>query len=273
MMTETTLDTKIYRELAERLEESERTRVQIRPFSIEYPDYTIPDAYGVQAEWMKIKLADGKRTIKGHKIGLTSRAMQMSAGIETPDSGVLLDNMMLYDGAELSMSKLIVPKVEVELGFMLGRDLRGPDCTIFDVLDAAEYVVPTLEIIDSRFYLKDPETGKGRTVIDTISDNACNAYVVIGGTPVKPSSIDLRWASAICYQNSIIQETGVAAAVLGHPAYGISWLANRMATNGDFLKKGQFVLAGSFTRPVFAKAGDTFFVDYGPLGTICCSFK
>jgi 2-oxo-hept-3-ene-1,7-dioate hydratase len=269
----TTLDAATYANLAARLEESERSGVQIRPYSIDYPSFTMDDAYAIQSEWMKIKLDDPKRSIKGYKIGLTSRAMQMSAGIDTPDSGVLLDNMMFNDGAEFSMDSLIVPKVEVELGFMLGKDLKGPDVTIFDVLDAAEYVVPALEIIDSRFYLKDPETGKGRKVIDTISDNACNCGVVIGGTPVKPSSIDLRWVSAICYQNGVIQETGVSAGVLGHPASGISWLANRIAGQGEQLKKGHFVLAGSFTRPIFANKGDVFNVEYGPLGTITCRFN
>lgn len=270
----TTIDARTATELAQRLEESERTRVQIRPFSIEYPDFSFDDAYLVQDEWMKIKLADPARSIAGHKIGLTSRAMQMSAGIDTPDSGVLLDNMMAWDGAEFSMDELIVPKIEVELGFMLGKDLTGANCTIFDVLNAAEYVVPALEVIDSRFYLQDKETGLGRKVVDTISDNACNAYVVAGGCPVRPSKVDLRWAGAILYQNAVIQESGVAAAVLGHPANGICWLANRMAaTNGDYLKAGQFVLAGSFTRPVFAKRGDVFHVDYGPLGAVTCTFK
>jgi len=270
----TTIDSATAAKLAARLEASERSRVQIRPFSIEYPDFTFDDAYMVQEEWMKLKLADPARSIAGHKIGLTSRAMQMSAGIDTPDSGVLLDNMLAWDGVEFSMDQLIVPKVEVELGFMLGKDLSGPNCTIFDVLSAAEYVVPALEIIDSRFYLRDEETGLGRKVVDTISDNACNAYVVIGGCPTKPSDIDLRWAGAILYQNAVIQESGIAAAVLGHPANGISWLANRMAlTNGDVLKAGQFVLAGSFTRPVFAQKGDVFHVDYGKLGAVTCTFR
>lgn len=268
----TTLDPSTYKKLAAQLEESEVTRKQIRPYSIDHPGFTMDDAYAVQSEWMKIKLSDPRRSVHGYKIGLTSRAMQVSAGINTPDSGLLLDNMFYYDGAELPTDSLIVPKVEVELGFMLGQDLRGPNCTIFDVLSAAEYVVPTLEIIDSRFYLQDPETGKGRKVIDTISDNACNAALVIGGTPVKPSSVDLRWISAICYQNGVIQESGVAAAVLGHPANGISWLANRIAGTGDYLKKGHFVMAGSFTRPLFAKKGDVFHVEYGSLGSITCRF-
>jgi 2-oxo-hept-3-ene-1,7-dioate hydratase len=180
--------------------------------------------------------------------------------------------MFLYDGCELRADSLIFPRVEVELGFMLGRDLRGPHCTIFDVLDAADYVVPTLEIIDTRFQMKDEVTGAGRKVFDTIADNACNAYLVIGGTPVRPASIDLRWAGAIMMQNGTIQETGLAAGVLGHPANGIVWLANRIAAQGEYLHKGQFVMAGSFTRPYPAVAGDTFTVDYGRLGTVSIRF-
>ncbi|REE07413.1 2-oxohept-3-enedioate hydratase [Paraburkholderia sp. BL27I4N3] len=270
---ETTLDPNMIAQLAQQLEDSERTREQIRPYSIDFPRYTIADAYAVQAEWMKLKLADGKRTVKGHKIGLTSRAMQVSAGINEPDSGVLLDNMLLYDGAEISMDTLIVPKVEVELAFILKRDLEGPDCTIFDVLDATDYVVPALEIIDSRFYLQDPETKLGRKVVDTISDNACNAALVMGGRPVKPTEVDLRWVSALCYRNVVIEESGVAAAVLNHPANGVAWLANKIAANGEKLRAGQVVLAGSFTRPIFAKAGDVFHVDYGTLGSISCRFN
>ena len=166
--------------LAAQLEESERSRVQIRPFSIEDPDFTFDDAYSVQAEWMKIKLADTRRSVVGHKIGLTSRAMQMSAGIDTPDSGVLLDNMLRYDGAAFKMDELIVPKVEVELGFMLGRDLKGPNCTQFDVLSAADYVVPALEIIDARIEQFDRDSRAPRKVFDTIADFAANAGIVVG---------------------------------------------------------------------------------------------
>ena len=260
------------RKIAAQLEQAEQTRQQIRPASCEYPGFNMDDAYAVQAEWIRLKLAGGRRTVKGYKIGLTSRAMQMSSNIDTPDSGVLLDDMFLYDGCDVPAGRLIMPRIEVELGFMLGRDLRGPGCTIFDVLDAADYVVPTLEIIDVRFCMTDPVTGAGRKVFDTIADNACNAFLVIGGTPVKPASIDLRWVGAIMYQNGVVQETGVSAGVLGHPANGIVWLANRIAGQGEYLKAGQFVMAGSFTRPLFAKPGDVFTVDYGRLGCVNCRF-
>ena len=273
-MSTTQFDSATLRRLAQQLEDSERTHVQIRPYSIEHENFSIADAYAVQAAWVKLKLDSGQRSVKGHKIGLTSRAMQTNSGINEPDSGILLDNMFYYDGAEIPMSTLIMPRIEVELAFMLGRDLKGPDCTIFQVLDAADYVIPALEIIDSRFYMTpDPVTKKTRKVMDTIADNACNAAIVMGGRPVKPNEHDLRWVSALLYKNAVIEESGVAAAVLNHPANGIAWLANKIAPNGEHLKKGQIVLAGSFTRPVFANAGDVFHVDYGPLGSISCQFK
>ena len=266
------LDADTIRQIAARLEQAEVSRKSIRPVSAEYPGVTMDDAYAIQAEWMRQKLADGQRSVRGHKIGLTSRAMQKSSNIDTPDSGVLLDNMFYWDCAEIPFDRFILPRIEVELGFRMARDLSGPDCTLFDVLDAVDYVVPCLELIDVRCAMQDPVTGQGRKVFDTIADNACNAAVIIGGTPLRPRDIDLRWASAILYQNGAVEETGVAAGVLGHPATGLVWLANRMAQYGDGLKKGQFVLAGSFTRPVFVKRGDVLNVEYNTLGTVSCRF-
>jgi 2-oxo-hept-3-ene-1,7-dioate hydratase len=218
-----------------------------------------------------LKLAEGRK-LKGHKIGLTSKAMQNSSQIDEPDYGALLDDMFVQDGSDIPMSRFILPRVEVELGFVLGKRLQGPNCTIFDVLSATEYVIPALEIIDARIEQFDRETKAPRKVFDTISDNAANAAVVMGGRPVKPMDVDLRWVSAICYRNGVIEESGVAAAVLNHPANGVAWLANKLAPHGEALEAGEFILGGSFTRPVAARAGDTFQVDYGPLGAIACRF-
>jgi 2-oxo-hept-3-ene-1,7-dioate hydratase len=163
--------------------------------------------------------------------------------------------------------------VEVELAFVLSKTLQGPDCTIFDVLNATDYVVPAIEIIDARIHQIDPETKVTRKVFDTISDNAANAALVIGGRPFKPLDADLRWISAICWRNGQIEESGVAAAVLNHPANGVAWLANKLALHNVSLCAGEVILGGSFTRPVTAKQGDTFHVDYGPYGSISCYFK
>ncbi|BBF84264.1 2-oxo-hepta-3-ene-1,7-dioic acid hydratase [Aquitalea magnusonii] len=256
---------------ARRLHQAEQQREQIRQISLDYPDITIEDAYAIQRCWVEMKLAEG-RTIKGHKIGLTSRAMQMSSQINEPDYGTLLDDMFFNDGSDIPTSRFIVPRVEVELAFILGKELKGPDITLFDVYQATDFVIPALEIIDARSQSIDPTSGRPRKVFDTISDNAANAGVVMGGRPVKPSELDLRWVSALMYRNGVIEESGVAAAVLNHPANGVAWLANKLAPFDVSLKPGQVILGGSFTRPVPARAGDTFHVDYGPLGAISCRF-
>jgi 2-oxo-hept-3-ene-1,7-dioate hydratase len=258
-------------DLAARLDTAERTNTQIRQFSLEFPDMTIEDAYAVQKSWVDLKLRRG-RVIKGHKIGLTSKAMQYSSNIDEPDYGSLLDDMFFGDGSELPMSRFIVPRLEVELAFVLGKPLRGPGCTIFDVLNAVDYVTPAVEIIDARIHQVDPDTKVTRKVTDTISDNAANAALVLGGRPFKPLEADMRWISALCYRNGVIEESGVAAAVLNHPANGVAWLANKLAPHGVELQAGEIILGGSFTRPVPARKGDTFHVDYGAFGSISCCF-
>ena len=258
-------------EAAHRIHVAERTGTQIRQLSLQYPGMTIEDAYAVQRQWVTVKIAEGRK-LRGHKVGLTSRAMQASSQISEPDFGDLLDDMFYDSGADLPMTRFIVPRVEVELAFVLGKPLRGPGVTVFDVLDATDYVIPALEIIDARIQQIDPETKVPRRVMDTISDNAANAAVVTGGRPVRPLDIDLRWVAALLYKNGTIEESGVAAAVLNHPANGLVWLANKLSQYGVGLMAGQIILGGSFTRPVAAAAGDLIHVDYGQLGSITCRF-
>lgn len=265
------LDETLIRELALRLDAAERDGKQIRQFSLDYPAIAIADAYAIQSAWVAHKVAGG-RGIRGHKVGLTSRAMQMSSQIDEPDYGVLLDDMFFADGTDIPMSRFIVPRVEVELAFILGKELRGPHCTIFDVIAATDYVTPAIEIIDARLHHVDPETKTPRKVFDTISDNAANAGLVLGGRPIRPLDVDLRWVAALLHRNGVIEESGVAAAVLNHPANGVAWLANKLHPFDVTLEPGQVILGGSFTRPVPARAGDTFHVDYGPLGSIACRF-
>lgn len=257
--------------LARRLDAAERDRVQIGQFSLDHPEMTIEDAYAIQRCWVDTKIAAGRRLI-GHKIGLTSRAMQRAGNITEPDYGALLDDMLLSDGQDIAFSRFIEPRVEVELAFILKKDLAGPNLTIFEVLEAIEYVVPALEIIDARIQRIDPQTGATRKVLDTISDNAANAAIILGGRPVKPDTIDMRWVSALLYRNGVIEESGVAAAVLNHPANGAVWLANKLAPFGVTLKAGEIILGGSFTAPVPIAPGDTFHADYGPLGAIAVRF-
>lgn len=257
--------------LARELHQAEQSREQTRQLSLRYPEITIEDAYAIQREWVAAKIAEG-RSLKGHKIGLTSKAMQASSQIDEPDYGALLDDMFFTDGSDIPVDRFIVPRVEVELAFVLAKPLRGPNCTLFDVYNATDYIIPALEIIDARCHGIDPQTQRPRKVFDTISDNAANAGVVLGGRPIKPDALDLRWISALMYRNGVIEESGVAAAVLNHPANGVAWLANKLAPHDVELMPGQIILGGSFTRPVAARKGDTFHVDYGVMGAISCRF-
>ena len=265
------LDSATIKRLAERLDEAERSKKLVPMFTREYPDLTIEDAYAIQRAWTALQLSRG-RVVKGHKIGLTSKAMQNAVGIAEPDYGVLFADMFYSDATEIPFDRFHAPRIEVELAFVLKAPLRGPDCTIFDVLNATDYVTPALEILETRMHRVDPETKQIRKAMDTISDNAANAALVVGGRPFRPLEADLRWIGALLFRNGQIEETGLAAGVLNHPANGIAWLANRLAPHDEHLAAGEVVLAGSFTRPVDVRRGDTFHADYGPFGSVSCQF-
>jgi 2-oxo-hept-3-ene-1,7-dioate hydratase len=257
--------------LARRLYEARKSRTQLRHFSREYPGMTVQDGYAIQSEWVKLEQADG-HSIRGRKIGLTSRAMQMASQITEPDYAPLMDDMFFETGGDVPFERFIAPRVEVELAFVLGRPLKGPGVTLFQVLQATDYVTPALEIIDARIEQFDRETKAPRKVFDTISDFAACAGIVLGGRPVKPDAVDLRWVGALLYKNAVIEETGLAAAVLNHPATGVAWLANKIAPYGEQLDAGDIILGGSFTRPTQALRGDVLQADYGPLGAISLRF-
>jgi len=257
--------------LARQLYDARKARTPLRHFSKAHPGMTVADGYAVQRAWVALEMADG-RTIRGRKIGLTSRAMQQASQIDEPDYAPLMDDMFFAAGGDIPIDRFIAPRVEVELAFVLGRPLKGPGVTLFDVLSATDYVTPAVEIIDARIEQFDRETRAMRKVTDTISDFAANAGIVTGGRPVRPTDIDLRWAGALLHKNGVIEETGLAAGVLNHPANGVAWLANKIAPYDESLRAGDVVLAGSFTRPVNAVRGDGFHVDFGRLGSIAFRF-
>jgi 2-oxo-hept-3-ene-1,7-dioate hydratase len=243
---------------------AEKQRKQAVQLSTTWPSITIDDAYAISTLVANRKIKAGAKLI-GHKVGLTSKAMQRSSQINEPDFGYLLDTMMIADGASVAHENFCLPRVEVELAFVMGKELRGPGVGLTDVLRATEYVVPALEIVDAR--LQDQ-----RKIFDTVSDNGAAAGLVVGGRPVGPNEVDLRWVGGIMYRNAEIEETGLAAAVLGHPALGVAWLANKLGQHGTPLEPGHLVLAGSFTRVVFARKGDTLHADFGALGGIALQF-
>ncbi len=267
-------DDSLIQQLAAELNQSEKSGVQIEHFSKRFPGMTIEDGYRINRAWMALKLAEGHQ-VMGHKIGLTSRAMQQASQIDEPDYGTLLEHMRYTctpgQVLDIPVKNFIAPRVEVELAFVLKHELRGPDVTVAQVLAATDYVTPAIEIIDSRIEQFDRHTKVMRKVFDTISDNAANAGIVLGGAHVDPHTTNLPWCGAVLRQNGVVEETGLAAGVQGDPAIGVAWLANKLAPWGEHLHAGEVVLAGSFTRPVGAKVGDVFEADYGPLG--CLQFR
>ncbi|QAY58912.1 2-oxo-hepta-3-ene-1,7-dioic acid hydratase [Microbacterium protaetiae] len=259
------LDPEVIAQLADELAEADRTKSVIPRITARFPDATIEDSYAIQGVWRDTMLASGRRLV-GRKIGLTSKAMQQATGISEPDYGVMFDDTVYDTGAVIEYDRFSNVRIEVELAFVLNRPLEGPHCTLFDVLRATEYVTPALEVLNSHIELE------GRTIVDTISDNAAYGAMVIGGIPMRPDQIDLRWVAAMLYRNEQIEETGVAAGVLNHPATGVAWLANKFHQHGARLEAGEIILAGSFTRPMWVQRGDSVLCDYGKMGTLTCRF-
>lgn len=252
------------REGAEAILRAERDRKPIPQLSKTYPAMEIEDAYRVQDIWAQARIAKGARVV-GHKIGLTSRAMQMASKMTEPDYGRILDDALYNDGAQIPIDTFIKPRLEVELAFVMGEELAGPGIRTFDVMRATEFIVPALEIIDYR-------TEVPRAIVDTIADNAAFGAIVVGGRVLCPMDVDIRWVAATLSKNGIIEESGVSAAIMGHPASGVAWLVNKLHVVGTKLEKGQVVLAGSFTRPIDLVKGDVVHADYGPLGAIGVGF-
>lgn len=252
--------------LAAELDRADRQRTVIPRITARHPEATVEDSYAIQGVWRDRKIAAGRRLV-GRKIGLTSKAMQSATGITEPDYGVIFDDTVWPNGAVVPFDDFCNVRIEVELAFVLAAPLQGPHCSVFDVLRAAEYVVPALEILNSHIELD------GRTIVDTIADNAAYGGLVLGGNPTRTDAVDLRWVSALLYRNETIEETGVAAGVLNHPATGVAWLANKLHQHGARLEAGEVILAGSFTRPVWVSRGDSVLCDYADMGTISCSFQ
>lgn len=257
---------------ADALFRAEQTRVQTGLLSLAYPGMDMVDAYAVQAALVEQKKTAGGK-IKGWKIGLTSKAMQDALKIDIPDSGVLFDDMFFENGSTVPKGRFIQPRVEAEIAFVLNQTLEGPKVTREDVIDATDYVVASLEILDTRILRQDPKTGDMRNVFDTISDNAANAGIVLGTKHHDAAMHDLRWVGAIVSKNGEVEETGLGAGVLNDPVMGIVWLANRLSHYGDKLSAGDVVLSGSFIRPIETTFGSEITADFGSFGRVSISFE
>jgi len=249
---------------------AEATRSQIGLLSRRHPGMTLDEAYAIQSAQMAQKLAQGRRII-GWKIGLTSKVMQDALGIDTPDSGVLYDDMWFETGSTVPPGRFIQPRVEAEIAFVMKAPLDG-DVTRADVLAATEAVAPALEILDTRILRVDPETKRPRVIVDTVSDNAANAGIVLGSERHAPGTQDLRWTGAIVRRNGAVEATGLGAAVLDDPVMGIVWLARRMHRYGQRIEAGQVILSGSFIAPLECPPGTVIEADFGRFGSVSIAF-
>ena len=251
--------------------EAERTGEQIGLLSLRHPEMTMDDAYTIQMALIQQKLAAG-RTITGWKIGLTSKAMQAALGIDIPDSGVLFDDMLFDNGTTVPAGRFIQPRIEVEIAFVMKKPLAGETVTREDVIAATDYVAPAIEILDTRILRQDPKSGRTRSVVDTISDNAANAGIVLGAERHPADAVDLRWVGAIVTRNGEVEETGLGAGVLNDPVESVVWLARRMAGYGQKIEAGHVILSGSFIRPLECPTGTQIEADFGTFGSVGISF-
>ncbi|XNQ56141.1 fumarylacetoacetate hydrolase family protein [Agrococcus sp. 1P02AA] len=252
--------------MADELAEATRSRGTIERISTRFPAATIEDSYAIQRIWRARREQGGARLV-GRKIGLTSKAMQLATGITEPDYGVIFADQAYASGASVEHDQWSNVRVEVELAFVLRSPLEGEGLTVDDVLDATEIVVPALEILDSHIELE------GRTIVDTISDNAALGAIVVGEHEIGPRDRDLSWVGSLCLVNDEIIETGVSGGVLGNPALGVAWLAGKLAQHGDRLEAGELILAGSFTRPVWVQPGDVVRAEFQDMGMVEVRFR
>jgi 2-keto-4-pentenoate hydratase len=247
---------------ADNLWEAEQTSEWAQPLSVLFPEADVGDAYRVGLAVRDIKLANG-RTVKGHKIGLTSKAMRDLTGATEPDYGFMFDNWFVLEGSTVQRSAMNRPLVEVELAFVMGQELKGPAINAADVIRATDFVLPALEIVDSRY------KGRGNNMlVDSISDAASCGFVVLGGNPVKLTDVDVRRLSASLSINGQVMESGSASAVMGNPINSVVWLANKLLEFDVAMQPGDVILSGSFVKAIPFGAGDTIIALYDKLGEI-----
>jgi 2-keto-4-pentenoate hydratase len=253
-------------ELAADLAQAERSREPIAPLTTAYPDIDVVDAYEIQLINIRQRVAEGARVL-GHKVGLSSKAMQQMMGVDEPDYGHLLDEMQVFEDTPVKAGRYLYPRVEVEVGFILAEDLPGADCTEDDVLAATEALVPSIELIDTRI------TDWKIALCDTIADNASSAGFVLGQARVSPADVDVKAIDAVLTRNGEVIAEGRSDAVLGNPVTAVAWLSRKVESFGVRLRKGDIVLPGSCTRAIDARPGDEFVADFTGLGSVRLSFE
>jgi 2-keto-4-pentenoate hydratase len=247
--------------LAEQIYRAEKSRTAIAPLTEAHPDLTVPEAYQIQLAYVGRRLADGAKVV-GKKIGLTSQAIQQQLGVDQPDYGHLFDTMLVPEGEPVRASELIQARIEVEVAFVLGKDLRGPGVDFAQALAATRFVIPAFEIIDSRI-----ENWRIK-LQDTVADNGSSARYVLGGRPTPVENVDLRLVGMILEKNGTVVASGLGAASLGHPARAVAWLANALAAADVPLLADEVILSGSLGAAISIEPGDVFHATIGELGCV-----
>ena len=254
------------KELSEYIAKAYELKEGVQPVTELAPGLEVDDAYFVQLETINVQLANGRK-ITGKKIGLTSAAMQKSLGVDEPDYGHLLDDMAYENNATVPFDRLLQPRVEGEIAFVLKKDLIGPNVTSFDVMMATDYVVPALEIVDSR--IKDWKI----KLEDTVADNGSSAMYVLGNNQTKLTDIDLKMVGMTFFKNGKLVNSGIGAAALGDPAKCVAWLANKLAAYEITLKAGEVILSGALSAAIPAAPGDSFTAKFSHFGEVTVTFS
>lgn len=251
---------------ADALYRASQTGQPIAPLRDRFPGISVDDAYAVQAINIARQVGQGRRIV-GRKIGLTSAAVQRQLGVDEPDFGTLLDDMSFGDGQAIPMSRLHQPKIEAEIGFVLGRDLDMAQPAHHEVLQAVDYVIPALEVVGSRI------ADWNIKLADTVADNASCGVYVLGSTPVSPRGLDLGLTGMSLSRRGEPVSTGAGAACLGHPLNAVVWLARTMSRLGQPLRAGELILSGALGPMVAVQAGDVFECQINGLGSVRAEFE
>lgn len=259
------LSDEVRRTVAQTLATAERDRKPVPPLRDAWPDLDVVDSYSVQLLNVADRLAKGA-TVRGHKVGLSSAAMQQMMGVNEPDYGHLLSDMEIFPDDSVSVSRYCMPRVEVEVAFVLGRTLPGEGCTEDDVLACTDYVTASIELIDSRI------TNWDIQIVDTVADNASSAGFILGAAQIEPSAVDLTAIEAQLLRNGEKVAEGRSDAVLGNPVTAVAWLARKVASFGVTLEAGHVIMPGSVHRAIDASAGDEFEAVFTDLGSVQLSF-
>lgn len=257
----TSVETTLHTDAARHLASAYATGKPVAPIIEAFPDATVDDAYRIQQAQVADWVAGGDR-VRGHKVGLASAAMQRQAGVDRPDYGHLTESMFFLEHEPIPAGTFLQPRIEPEIAFVLKRPLQGPGVTVAEAIAAVDFVLPALEIVDSR--VRDWKI----SIVDTIADNASSGGVVLGSTPVSPHAVDLRLTGCVLHHGGRIAGTGAGGAVLGSPINSLVWLANTVGPLGIELEAGHVVLPGSMTAAQPMAPGDTFSTTIAGIGSV-----